>query len=384
MSFNIELIETPLFEEKDLFSRTLGNSSDVVSKEMYDFQDKKGRDLVLRPESTASVVRYMIEEKLLNAQNLPKAFLLTGPMFRYDRPQAGRYRQFNQFSVEFFNVKKDINQDLISIVLSNKILNKLNIKNCFVEINNIGKVEQRKTYVEELSKYFKSNEAKLSDLSKERLIKNPLRILDSKEVKDIEVIKGCPKISDFYDKETKEELANLIKLLDQQKIKYVLNKKLVRGLDYYEGIVFEFKQSDNKELSQSTIIGGGRYDQLIKILDNKEVSACGFAGGIERLILSIDNDTTTNLLLKYAKTLYIGALSEDSILYILNEFDNVNDSLITRNLQVLNYKKHLEAAANSKYAILIGDQEIKNKKYEIIEVSTGKKINKELKDILEI
>ena len=226
---------TPILEELALFKRSVGDETDVVSKEMYSFTDKGGREVALRPEGTASSVRAFLEAKLYNVQNITKWYYY-GPMYRYEAPQKGRYREFYQTGLECFGVRDPfLDAQIISIAC--EFLEKLGIKNLTVEINSLGNIESRKKYIADLQKYLIANYEALSENSKVRCYKNPLRVLDSKE--DDEIVANAPKLHDYFDEESKEYFDKVLNYLDKFKINYIINDKLVRGLDYYSDTVFE-------------------------------------------------------------------------------------------------------------------------------------------------
>ncbi len=296
-SFAYEQITLPTFEYLELFKRSVGEETDIVSKEMFTFSDKGDRELVLRPEGTASTVRMALENNLLVLNQKQRLFYI-GSMYRYERPQKGRQREFFQFGVENFG-DKNIETDAEIILFATRVLDKLNISKYELHINSIGNVASREKYKEVLRSYFKQHFDKLSDDSKRRLETNVLRILDSKDKNDIELAKHAPKILDYLDSDEKDKFEHLLSLLKKLNINYVLDHKLVRGLDYYNSFVFEFISTDEEKLgAQATLIGGGRYDSLVGNMTNKEleVSAIGFAAGIERLILASNiEDTVSNL-----------------------------------------------------------------------------------------
>ncbi|WP_067141892.1 histidine--tRNA ligase [Oceanivirga salmonicida] len=275
-------VSTPLLEELDLFKRTAGDESDVVSKEMYDFLDKGNRHIALRPEGTASIVRAYLEAKLYKSMSNTKWYYY-GPMYRYEAPQKGRYREFNQFGIECFGIRNPM-QDAEIIRMACDFLESIGLNDLVVEVNSLGNKQTIINYTKELQKYLLENFDKLSENSKIRANKNPLRVLDSKE--DDEIVKNAPKLHDYFDDESREFFENLLKNLEKFNIKYMVNDKLVRGLDYYSDTVFEIKSS--KLGAQSTVLAGGRYDRLLDQLSGQKIPAIGFAAGIERLSLILD------------------------------------------------------------------------------------------------
>ena len=283
---NYREIRTPSFENYNVFSRSSGETSDVVEKEMYDFNDKGGRHIALRPEGTAGVVRAYVENKLYAPEIAkPLNVYYIESTFRYERPQAGRQREFHQIGIESFGSSNPL-ADVETIVLAHDLLAKLGVKNYELHINTLGNAQVRQDYHDALVNYFKPVRDQLSDDSKRRLEKNPLRILDSKDEQDKQFLPKAPKIVDYLDQKSKENFDQILKILDQLKINYVIDNDLVRGLDYYTGVIFEFMVEDKSIWeSASTIVGGGRYDNLVEEFDGPRTPAVGFGIGEERLML---------------------------------------------------------------------------------------------------
>ncbi len=284
--YNFKEIETPIFESIELFKRSVGETSDIVTKEMYEFKDKKGREFVLRPEGTAGTIRAFVENKMY-AQSQPTKLFYNGPIFRYERPQKGRQRQFTQFGIELIGVKSPA-ADSEAIMMAYQMLGTLKIKNVKLLINSIGDSNTRNRYSDALKKYFEKYKDELTELSISRLEKNPLRILDDKIDGKKEFVKNAPKISEFYSKDSKEYFEKVKKLLDGVMIPYEVSDKLVRGLDYYSETIFEFVSSSETAGAQSTIIGGGRYDNLIEQFGGPSISGVGFGLGVERLVNEVE------------------------------------------------------------------------------------------------
>lgn len=272
-------IETPIFEFSEIFHRVLGETSDVVSKETYTFQDRGGDSITLRPEGTAGVARAFISEGM--AQNLPLKFYYTGPMFRYERPQKGRYRQFKQLGVEYLGVDSPLG-DAECIAMAWDLLNQIGIAGkCHLEINTLGDAESRANYRDILVTYLNQHKEKLSADSKVRLEKNPLRILDSKDEGDRAIIANAPSLHDHLNDTSKKFFEDLLNAIRALGIPYEINQKLVRGLDYYCHSVFEFV---TEELgAQGTVLAGGRYDPLIEMMGGPKTPGVGWAAGIDRL-----------------------------------------------------------------------------------------------------
>lgn len=284
--YGFEELETPIFEFTEVFSRNLGDTSDIVTKEMYCFQDKGGESLTLRPEGTAGVVRAFISNGM--QQNLPVKFYYTGPMFRYERPQKGRQRQFTQFGVELLGVETP-QADIEVISMAYEFLEKLGLAGAVtVEINSLGDAESRNAYREKLVAYLKQHYDELSEDSKNRLEKNPLRILDSKEECDKAVVENAPLYADSLNEASKKFFADVLKGLDNLGIKYRVNNRLVRGLDYYSHTVFEL--TTDKLGAQGTVLAGGRYDGLVAQMGGGDVAGIGWACGVERLAMLLEEN----------------------------------------------------------------------------------------------
>lgn len=284
-AYSFDRIDLPILERSDIFLRTLGKQTDVVEKEMYVFVDPSGKSVALRPEATASAARAYINHGMLDRPQ-PIKLWYEGPMFRHDRPQAGRYRQFYQVGFETFGASEPI-IDAQLIVLGTQLFRDLGL-NINVQINSIGTPECRQTYLAELVSYFRPHRNKLSDDDKRRLQKNPLRLLDSKEEGMKELLEGAPQILDWLDDASKDHFMKVLEFLEEIQVPYSLNPHLVRGLDYYTHTVFEFVlQSDDLERSQSALGGGGRYDGLVELMGGRPTPACGFALGIDRVVKAL-------------------------------------------------------------------------------------------------
>lgn len=278
-------VATPIFEFSDVFKRTLGDTSDIVTKEMYTFTDKGGDEVTLRPEGTAGVARMLISGGL--AQNLPLKYFYRGPMFRYERPQKGRFRQFHQTGVELLGVAEPLG-DVEVIALGAAVLDGLGIlSKATLELNTLGNTESRRTYREKLIAYFNDFRADLSEDSRDRLERNPLRILDSKDKRDREIVANAPEFSDSLDAESAEFFAAVTDGLDALSITYQLNSRLVRGLDYYCHTAFEF--TTEALGAQGTVLAGGRYDGLVEQMGGNATPGVGWAAGIERLAMLAEN-----------------------------------------------------------------------------------------------
>lgn len=274
-------IRTPIFEQTELFERGIGEATDVVGKEMYTFQDRGDRSITLRPENTAGVVRAYIEHGLY-ARGDVQRFWYTGPMFRYERPQKGRYRQFHQLGVEVIG-SADPRADAEVIAVATQILQSLGLKTLSLDLNSVGNLEDRAQYREALVNYFTPYKAELDPDSQDRLTRNPLRILDSKAERTKEIAQAAPSILDYLGDVSKRHFDAVQQLLNDLSISYTLNPRLVRGLDYYTHTAFEIISDDLG--AQATVCGGGRYDGLVSQLNGPDTPAVGWAIGMERLIL---------------------------------------------------------------------------------------------------
>ncbi|MCS6813850.1 MAG: histidine--tRNA ligase [Cyanobacteria bacterium] len=278
-------IRTPLVEQTDLFERGIGQATDVVGKEMYTFVDRGDRSITLRPEGTAGVVRSVIEHNLM-AQGGVQRLWYTGAMFRYERPQAGRQRQFHQLGVEVLG-SADPRADVEAIAIATQILQTLGLKSLQLQLNSVGNLSDRQRYREALVAYFTPYQADLDVDSQDRLSRNPLRILDSKDPRTIEIAQGAPSILDYLSNNSQQHFDRVQHLLTALGISYELNPRLVRGLDYYTDTAFEIVSADLG--AQATVCGGGRYNGLVRELGGGDVPAVGWAIGLERLILLLQN-----------------------------------------------------------------------------------------------
>lgn len=281
-------IRVPVFEHTEVFKRSVGDTTDVVQKEMYTFDDKGGRSLTLRPEFTAGVVRSCIENGLVNGA-LPLKVCYIGGCYRYEKPQAGRLREFHQFGAECFGAKSP-SADAEMISLAKSVLDGIGIEKISLEINSIGCPECRKKYHEALKNYFKNYESELCDTCRDRLGRNPMRILDCKSPVCKKIAENAPVVIDFLCEECRDHFEGVKRHLDAMDIKYTVNPHIVRGLDYYTKTVFEFVSGDIG--AQATVCGGGRYDGLVSQMGGPKLPALGFAMGIERLMLCLKNQGT--------------------------------------------------------------------------------------------
>ena len=286
--YNFKQINTPTFEQLELFIKNIGESTDVIKKEIYDFTDKSGRRLALRPEGTAGVIRAYVENKMYGNQNYVAKLFYIMNVFRYDRPQSGRYREFNQFGIEYLKTNSYLDT-VECIAFAHQILEKLKIKSFKLKINNLGSFESRKKWVEVLKEYFRKYKNELTQDSIDRIEINPLRILDDKIDSKKDFVINAPKLEKYLTKEEKEEFNLILDSLTKLGISYEIDHSLVRGLDYYTKTVFEFV-STLDVLGKSTIIGGGNYSNLIKEIGGPDYEGLGFGLGIERIIIALKEE----------------------------------------------------------------------------------------------
>ena len=369
-SFNFQEFRTPIIENKSLFQRSVGESSDIIQKEVYEFEDRNGEMLCLRPEGTAGLVRALITNGLMNDEI--KKFFYLGPMFRYERPQKGRKRQFFQAGAELIG-EESTKSDVEIISLAKTILEKLEIKYS-LEINYLGKDESLNSYRAYLRKYLQNFKDDFEDKVYSRLQRNPLRAIDSKDRKIRKIFEGAKDISVFLSNDEKKSFDKTVNSLKELKINFDVNRQLVRGLDYYTGTVFEFTVDGLG--SQNAVIGGGRYDNLIKELGGRDLPAIGFALGIDRLaeIIKIKDKT---------KDLFIGCISDDSInfaQYIGNKLRQDTKGLVIENyLGNANVTKQLKKADSQgfKFVMIVGQEEQKTNSFKLKNLIDGteKKLN---------
>ena len=357
-SFNYQEFRTPIIENKSLFQRSAGETSDIVQKEVYEFDDRNGETLCLRPEGTAGLVRALITNGLLS-EEIKKYFYL-GPMFRYERPQKGRKRQFFQAGVELIG-EGSSKSDVEIILVGKTILEKLGINFC-LEINYLGGEESLNSYRTYLREFLQENKDSFEDKLYSRLQRNPVRAIDSKDENIQKVIKDAKDITNFLTDEEKQLFAETVDTLDQLKVDYKINTNLVRGMDYYTGTVFEYTVDSLG--AQNAVIGGGRYDNLIKELGGKDLPAIGFALGIDRLseIISLEEKT---------KDIFIGYAEAKSVSYaqdIGNKLRLNNGSLVIENyLGNANVSKQLKKANSLgfKFVIIVGQEEQNTKIFKV-------------------
>ena len=361
-SYAYDEIRFPIVEQTELFSRSVGESTDIVSKEMYTFEDRNGDGIALRPEGTAGCVRACLENDLLRVDS-PRLWYM-GPMFRYERPQKGRSRQFHQASAEVFGIDNH-NVDAELMMMATNLWDVLGIKNQVnLEINSIGNSDTRKKYKNLLQEFFQSFSSELDKNSQRQLIENPLRILDSKSKKIKEILVNAPSILDQLDSESEDHFNKLKDLLTKLNINFEVNDKLVRGLDYYNKTVFEWKTKDLG--AQDTVCGGGRYDDLVAQLGGKDSPAVGFSMGLERLVLLVKEHSKDKVSTETELDCNFICLTDDSVSYALINAEKIREAIPTINLkvnlQVTSANSQFKRAdkSGSKIALIVGDEELKD------------------------
>lgn len=383
--YNYKEIRTPIFESTELFARGVGDSTDVVQKEMYTFKDKGGRSLTLRPEGTAAVVRSYIEHKMQGEPNQPIKLYYNGPMFRYERKQKGRYRQFNQFGVEAIGAENpSIDAEILAMVMH--IYESFGLKHLKLVINSIGDSESRKEYNEALVKHFEPVIDTFCSDCQSRLHTNPMRILDCKIDRDKEAVKNAPRITDYLNNDSKSYYEQVKLHLDNLNISYVEDPNLVRGLDYYTHTAFEL-MIDNPEYDGAitTLCGGGRYNGLLQLLDGPDETGIGFALSIERLLMALDEEGIS-LDVSEDFDLFVVTMGEDADRYAVKLINDLRRNGIKVDKDYLNrkIKGQMKQAdrLNAKYTVVIGDQELENNEIGVKNMISGESENVQLDELV--
>ena len=370
-SYGYSEVRMPIVESTPLFARAIGEVTDVVSKEMYTFWDND-EQLTLRPEGTAGCVRAAIERGWI--YNNEQRLWYMGPMFRHERPQKGRYRQFHQAGVEVFGIANpEIDAELI--ILTARLWKELGIdQHVSLQLNSIGSLEARSNYRSALVSFLENHQDLMSDEEKERLVKNPLRILDTKNEALQEVLNGAPKLLDYLDDESREHFSQLCSLLDAMGVKYDINPKLVRGLDYYNKTVFEWVTSALG--AQGTVCGGGRYDGLVEQLGGHATQGVGFAMGLERLVLLVQ-EVNKEIALPQAVDLYLVYAGEGSTLNAFQVAEQIRSELpqvrVMTHCSGGKFQKQFKRAdkIEAKYALVIGESEVQAKTVVVKDLRNG-------------
>ena len=364
-NFGFKEIRIPTFEYTELFERGVGDTTDVVQKEMYTFDDKGGRSITLRPEGTAGIVRSFIENGI-SSKPLPFKVYYAMPMFRYENVQKGRYREFNQIGAEIIGTASYL-ADVELISMADKLLKKLNINDIYLSLNSIGCPECRAKYQKALKEFIGKNINEYCDTCKSRFENNPMRILDCKEKKCTELNQGAPVILDYLCDECKEHFENVKKGLDYLGINYTVDSSIVRGLDYYTKTVFEFISKTDGY----TVLAGGRYDGLVKELDGPDTPAVGFAAGEERLNSLIPKEDIPS----FPLDMYLVSMDEKFDIETMKLANDLREYLaVQTNISSRSFNAQMKYAnkINAEFTIVIGEDEIKNKKCKIKQMETGK------------
>lgn len=368
--FGYKEIRTPVFEHTELFQRGVGDTTDVVQKEMYTFDDKGGRSITLRPEGTAGAVRSFLENGLCN-EALPQKVCYLISCYRYEKPQAGRLREFHQFGVECFGTASPL-ADAEIIALAKSIFDTLGVRDLSLEINSIGCPKCRAEYHKALKEYFASRKDELCDTCKGRLDRNPMRILDCKSPICHEIAQGAPVVIDYLCDECKEHFEKVQKYLDAQNIEYKINPQIVRGLDYYTKTVFEFVS--NSIGAQGTVCGGGRYDGLVEELGGQHTASLGFAMGLERLMLLMEAQGC-EFPQAEKPGLFIVALGEKATLKAVEIAKDMREegfsALLDLNQRSVRAQMKYADKLGAKFNVVIGDNEVENKIAKLKNMQTG-------------
>ena len=370
-SYGYQEVRFPILENTELFKRSVGNESDIVNKEMFTFDSRSGKTMTLRPEGTAGCMRMAIDTGLIDAGQ--QRLTYKGPMFRYERPQKGRSRQFQQLSIEAYGFS-DSSIDLEMLEISDYLFEQLSVKKKMVlEINSIGSQNDQREYSNKLKDYFTKYKKELDEDSLKRLSKNPMRILDSKNEDLKNIIKKAPNILDSISKESQENFSLIKKCLNELKIDYVENPYLVRGLDYYNDIVFEWKS--NSIGSQDTVCGGGRYDSLSKIIGGRETNAIGFSIGLERLSLLLEDSQIPN-----TKSIIVVSLEDSFFLEGMKLSSLLRETLVDYSIQYSGKDKNLKSLLkkaikkNIDFMVIIGRKEIEDKSFTLKKLASNQEL----------
>ena len=383
-AYNYEYFRTPVFEAKELFHRGVGDTSDIVTKETYDFIDRGGRENTLRPEGTAGIVRSFIENKMYGNHSVPVKAWYFGPNFRYERPQSGRYREFIQFGVEVLGTASPAaDAEVISIPVNFYKL--LGLKGIKVNINSLGDTESRNRYREALKEYFKPHLDDLCEDCRARFEKNPLRILDCKVDNNKDYFKNSPKTIDYLNEESKKIFEDVKKYLTAMNIEYVVNPNIVRGLDYYSHTVFEVEASVEGFGAQNVLCAGGRYDKLVETLGGPSTPGVGFALGLERLLTALEYEKI-ELPINDSVDAYIIPMDEKNMPYSLTILNALRLSgfKVDIDYNMRNLKANFKQAdrLNSLFVIIVGEDEEKNNVLTVKNNNTKEEYKVELNDLV--
>ncbi len=382
--YNYKEIRTPMFESTELFQRGVGETTDIVQKEMYTFEDRSGRSLTLRPEGTAPVVRSYVQHKLHGQTNQPSKLYYMGPMFRYERPQQGRMRQFHQFGIEAIG-SEDPAVDAEVIAFAMQCYIQLGLKSLKLVINSIGDKESRLNHREALINHFEPVKEELCNDCKERLEKNPLRLLDCKVDQNHEAMKTAPSILDYLNEESTQYFEDVKAHLDEMGIDYTVDDKLVRGLDYYTHTAFEIMSEAEGFGSITTLTGGGRYNGLVQDLGGPEISGIGFAFGVERLLMALEAEGI-ELQTDNSVDCFIITIGEKTKTFASKLIYELRQEGIRADQDYLNRKlkgqfKQAERI-NATFAIIIGENELENGTVNIKNLKTGNELTVQLDQVV--
>lgn len=378
--FNIKEIRTPTFEHTELFLRGVGDTTDIVNKEMYTFLDKAERSITLKPEGTAGVARAFIENSLYANPQPTKMYYIT-PVFRYEKPQAGRLREHHQFGIEYYGSSSAI-ADVEVMMVAKSIFDRLGVSNLVLNVNSIGCPECRKKYNEALKKYLKDNLSNMCHTCQERFEKNPLRILDCKEEACKQITQNAPVVLDYLCDDCRAHHEMVCNQLTKLGVEFKVNPHIVRGLDYYTRTVFEFVS--NNIGAQGTVCGGGRYNNLVEQVGGKPCPGVGFGMGLERLILTLEN-LGLSVGEEENPDLYIIAMCDRAKQDILVYAQKLRQAGISTEIDVMDrsFKAQLKYAnkINAKYMVVLGDEEIDTNKVSIKNMATGESVEVDLDKI---
>ncbi|MBO0432383.1 histidine--tRNA ligase [Enterococcus sp. DIV0660C] len=377
-------IRTPIFEHYEVISRSVGDTTDIVSKEMYDFYDKGDRHVTLRPEGTAPIVRSFVEHKLFGPEFAkPYKTFYMGPMFRYERPQKGRLRQFHQIGVEAFGSDNPAT-DVESMAMALDFFKQLGITQIRLVINSLGDQETRQAYRQALIDYLEPVENELSEDSKRRLHQNPLRVLDSKDKRDQKFVADAPSILDYLSESAKNHFETVTAMLDALEIPYEIDSNMVRGLDYYTHTIFEIMSDAPKMGAQATICAGGRYDRLVEELGGPETPAFGFAMGIERILLTMEAEEVVIPALNELDA-YVVGIGEVTNLEALKVVQAIRNFGFSADRDVMNRKAKAQFKtadkANAKLVLVLGEDELKNQTINVKSMADRKEKSFSLQEI---
>lgn len=378
--YQYQEIRTPIFEQTELFSRGVGDTTDIVQKEMYTFEDRGGRSMTLRPEGTAAVVRAFVEKKMFGYASQPVKLFYMGPMFRYERPQSGRFRQFVQFGVEALGSNDPaIDAEVISLAMN--LYKEMGLRKLKLIINSLGDKESRQAHRDALVAHFKPRIGEFCHDCQNRLEKNPLRILDCKQDRNHELMKSAPSIIDYLNAESKAYFEKVQQYLTQLDIPFVVDANLVRGLDYYNHTAFEIMSDAEGFGAITTLCGGGRYNGLVEEIGGPETPGIGFALSIERFIAALEAEGV-EMDMKQGIDCYLAALGADAQDYTVGLLQKLRLAGFSAERDYLNRKLKAQFKAadrlNAKFVAVLGDDELKNNKITVKNMESGEQVEVDL------